>query len=194
MIEKEVVLTYFLLPLVVLPILSGLIYQILSIPLGWILLPGAGLVTYWYQTSVTRPKKIINGDNYNVIVVGGGMSGLCAGAKLAQAGVPFTIFESGHYSQSVTKLNSSQLTNSFSIKDLNNIFLQTLQVTRLVVPGTITRTQVVPVTSGPHSTSSPSSPTQTGPGSWPRRQKLNNTWRHLPENTTYIRIFSSIPP
>jgi len=96
MIEKEVVLTYFLLPLVVLPILSGLIYQILSIPLGWILLPGAGLVTYWYQTSVTRPKKIINGDNYNVIVVGGGMSGLCAGAKLAQAGVPFTIFESGH--------------------------------------------------------------------------------------------------
>ena len=103
MIGNEIVLTYFLLPLVVLPILLGLIYQILSIPLGWILLPGAGLVTYWYQTSLTRPKKIVNGDNYNVIVVGGGMSGLCAGAKLAGAGVPFTIFESGHYSQSVSK-------------------------------------------------------------------------------------------
>ena len=32
---------------------------------------------------------------YNVIVVGGGISGLCAGAKLSEAGIPFTIFEAG---------------------------------------------------------------------------------------------------
>ena len=35
---------------------------------------------------------------YNVIVVGGGISGLCAGAKLSEAKIPFTIFEAGlHY-------------------------------------------------------------------------------------------------
>ena len=32
---------------------------------------------------------------YNVIVAGGGISGLCAGAKLSEAGIPFTIFEAG---------------------------------------------------------------------------------------------------
>jgi len=96
MLDRHALATYFLIPGVVFPLLAYVLNCFLSIPLGWILLPACIYGHYWYHNSWRVPKKIPRRDQYNVIVVGAGMSGLCAGAKLLQAGVPFTILESGH--------------------------------------------------------------------------------------------------
>ena len=75
------------------PCVGCVLYLLLSLPLGWFLLPGLALLAYSYHYAWRKPFIIKNGDRYNVIVVGAGISGLIAGAKLKQHGLPFTILE-----------------------------------------------------------------------------------------------------
>ena len=92
---RQTLLTYFLLPGLVLPILCWLAYTVLSLPVGWVLVPGSLGLTWWYRDHWRHSHRVEHGDRYNVIIVGAGMSGLCTGARLKQAGVTFTIFEAG---------------------------------------------------------------------------------------------------
>ena len=92
-LQIEKLLTFFLFPALMFPCVGYLLYLLLSLPLAWFLLPGLALLTYSYHFTWRRPSLINNGDRYNVIVVGAGISGLIAGAKLKQHGVPFTILE-----------------------------------------------------------------------------------------------------
>ena len=88
--------TYLLVPGLLGPLLLYLLQLGLGLPLGWLLLPGLALLRLRLQRArheVTVAEEVR--ERYNVIVVGAGMSGLCAGARLAQARVPFTIFEAG---------------------------------------------------------------------------------------------------
>ena len=77
---RQTVLTYFLLPSLVLPLLCWLAYTVLSLPLGWVLVPGTLVLTWWYRDIWRLSHGVERGDQYNVIIVGAGMSGLCAGA------------------------------------------------------------------------------------------------------------------
>ena len=88
-------LIYFLPPLFIFPVVSYLLYQLLSIPVGWILIPSIIISGYWYRHHWRFSHHLVNADRYNIVIVGGGMSGLCAGARLKQAGASFTIFEAG---------------------------------------------------------------------------------------------------
>merc|ERR1712172_73935 len=92
----QTVSTYFLLPGLLLPLISIILYKALSLPLGWVLIPGS-IVGYLWATQYRKPPPLSQEttQRYNVIVAGGGISGLCAGVKLSEAGIPFTIFEAG---------------------------------------------------------------------------------------------------
>ena len=85
-------LTFFLFPFLLLPPLSYLLYLLLCLPLGWVLL-ALSVLAYCYQLTWGKPSAINNGERHNVIVVGAGVSGLIAGARLGESGVPFTILE-----------------------------------------------------------------------------------------------------
>ena len=92
-LQFDKIVTFFLFPAVMFPCLGCLLYLLLSLPLGWFLLPGLAILAYIYNNSWRRPVIINNGDRYNVIVVGAGVSGLIAGARLKQHGLPFRILE-----------------------------------------------------------------------------------------------------
>ena len=92
-LKLEKIVTFFLFPAVLFPILGYLLYVLLSIPLGWVLVPALGVLALLYHHVLNNPSPVLNGDRYNVVVVGAGVSGLIAGARLKQQGVPFTILE-----------------------------------------------------------------------------------------------------
>ena len=94
-LKLEKIVTFFLFPAVLFPSLGYLLYVLLSIPLGWVLVPALALLALLYHYVLNNPSPVPNGDRYNVVVVGAGVSGLIAGARLKQQGVPFTILEAG---------------------------------------------------------------------------------------------------
>ena len=92
-LKLEKFVTFFLFPAVLFPCLGYLLYVLLSVPLGWVLVPAVSLLAYRYHYVWTKPSSILHPDRYKVVVVGGGVSGLIAGARLKQQGVAFTILE-----------------------------------------------------------------------------------------------------
>jgi len=76
-----------LLFLLVLPLLLHL----LLLPLWWVVVPA--LVALVYRCRRTKSGPVEGVRRYPAIVVGAGFSGLCAGARLLERGIPFTIFE-----------------------------------------------------------------------------------------------------
>lgn len=79
----------------VLSIVTSILYWVAATPLGYfVIYILSGLGIYWAVGGMESKKgNIEGGERYNAVVVGAGFSGLCMGAKLAQRGVPFTIFE-----------------------------------------------------------------------------------------------------
>ena len=93
-LKLEKVVTYFLFPGLLFPCVCYLLYLALSAPLGLVLLPGLALLACHHHYRGKHDDVLIEDPGrYNVIVVGAGVSGLIAGARLSQQGLPFTILE-----------------------------------------------------------------------------------------------------
>merc|ERR1711915_26553 len=86
-------LLYYVTPFIIISSTFYILYLLLSTALGWYIIPVCTAFAAWYKYGRNQLTKIKNGERYNTIVVGAGFSGLCTGAKLLEAGIPFTIFE-----------------------------------------------------------------------------------------------------